>query len=484
MGGLVRSRRSPAPAATFRTPLRDEPFLTSTNISSVVSLSYAVNRPTKSGSNPFFTTSPTSKYDHHLVWTTAVRKRGGPVELFNSVLTSDWNIARLAKAWSPDGVNFSRPIVGSNTADGDTNNSVLLDSGSASVRRVFAWVSYEPSLSTPYLAIGDYAPDGFVAPFTTARRKIWSSPDGITFTVAKDIDQWGNGAGYIPRDASSLTKRSDGTWIAHYQSYPSSERRSVGAITSATSSLSGTWTDQGTLATLTSTSTSVQYYMPKVWREGDVMLMSVCMFNGNNQNSASASGMDDRIYKFELWASAASDGLTWTQLDSHWVDSGSGAGSDDTISGEWDWGCITPCGAPVRVGNNYRFYYCGQPAVHHPYPNSTSGFTTQWKIGSADVGYQRIGQLGGSGEVVLSTVTGTNATTLTINCTGTVKVELLDGSNNVITGYSQTDCETIPSDTYGHTVKWAGVSRTPSSYKAKIYVTSGTVHRVTVYEAP
>lgn len=445
-------------------PTRAEVFADATNIASVSGLTYGVNRPAKYTSNPVLASSPAHQGDHHQVYATAIPDGAGGVTLFNTVFTDDWTRARVARYDSSDGRAFTRPNLGLFTVDGNTNNSVVLDTTSS---KVFGHASYEPSVSaTPYLIVG---PDAEAYPYYPT---IWgaASKNG-PFSVLKRLD-----SPQTNKEPWSLVRRSDGRWLVHYQSFPGGVR-SVGAYLSDTASLTGSWTDQGTI--MTCTDPLVQFYSFAAWRDGDALFAMMNIFNGANQVSASAAGLDDRQYKMRLYTSRASDGLTWTLLDDHWIQAGNTVGSDVLADdGAPDWGCLKIGGAPVHVGNEARLYMSMSKERHHPYPNSTAGFVYQHTIGYAYLPRGRTAQVAGTGYVILRPVRGTKSGRLTINSVGVANVELLSPTTGaVLAGFSQADCDAIPADTFGAVVSWGGRVATPASFTPKIYLTGASAHR-------
>lgn len=471
------------------TVLREEAFVDSSKIESVSGLTYGVNRPAKSASNPVFT-GTASEFDHHVVYVSAIPDPDGSgVWLYPGTHTENWGRGRLALAQSADGITFTKPNLGIHSVDGDTNNNCVIDS----TFKTFPFVTHVPSLvATPYVAVGLEIPvDGSSERYV----KVWVSADGIDFgSPVNSITITG-----LVRDSMSIVRRTDDRWMIYAQTRTGGDVRSVGVWRSDTTDITTTtWTFVNEFM-LTGTSIAYQYYSFGAWIDGEVMYAANCIYDsrGYYQNETYPSpptpvpfvttNTNDRQFKFELWTSRGDDGLTWTRIDADWMWSGANAGALDTTPGEWDYGCLVIGGQMVRVGDDWRYYYGGAREQHHPSPAGPYGTLpqTQREAGFASTGYRRIGELSGTGNVILDPVTSAAGTNLTINSEGTVTVELLDSSTGaVLTGYSSAECDAIPSDTYGHTVTWNGSPATPTAYKPKVYVTSGTVYYVTVEDSP
>lgn len=470
--------------------LREEAFVDSSKIESVSGLTYGVNRPVKSASNPVFT-GTSGEFDHHVVYVSAIPDPDGSgVWLYPGTHTENWGRGRLALAQSADGITFTKPNLGLHTVDGDTNNNCVIDS----TFKTFPFVTYVPSLTaTPYVAVGLEIPvDGSWERYV----KVWVSDDGIDFgSPVNSITITG-----MVRDSMSIVRRTDDKWMIYAQTRTGGDVRSVGVWRSDTTDITTTtWTFVNEFM-LTGTSSAYQYYSFGAWIDGEVMYAANCIYDssGYYQNETYPSPPTpvpfittttaDRQFKFELWTSRGDDGLTWTRIDADWMWSGANAGALDTTPGEWDYGCMVIGGQMVRVGDDWRYYYGGAAEQHHPSPAGPYGTLpwTQREAGFASTGYRRIGKLSGTGSVILDPITAAGSgATVTVNSTGTVTVELLDATTGaVLSGYASADCDAIPSDTVDHTVTWGGASVTPDEFKVKVYVTSGVVHFIEVADAP
>lgn len=471
-----------------------EPFLNSAALETTTgSLTFETNRPTKNPANPVYAGNNTS-YDRHQVYVGGAVV-DGRVHLWPGVWDDNWGLPSTGIAatyiYSDDGDTFTKPNLGLVSYGGNTNNNILLGGGPVNVApnicMAASGASYEPDNDYPYLIHGTH----WTTNLASGTHRIYGAtePDG-PLTLIQNLGAWSQtlersgGGSNVMRDMWSLTRRADDRWLITYQETSAVERRSVGVLLSNETTLNSgtTWVNHGVPTGLQATAIEDQYYSGTAWRDGDALLMVTCMFDGNDYYVypyGTFSGTKDRQWKFELWTSRADDGLTWTKLDEDWMWSGSGI--NDNTPGEWDAGAIKP-GALVRMDDEDRYYYCGSSEVHHPLAGRDN-FVDQHRIGYATLRRNGIGGLTGTGTARTGLVTAAQAAALTINSVGTVEVELLDASNNVITGYAAADCDTIPADTTDHTVTWNGTSVTPDEFKVKLYLTSATVHYLTAEEA-
>lgn len=472
--------------------LREEAFVDSSKIESVSGLTYGVTRPTKHPSNPLLT-GTAGTYQHHVAYTTAVKDpTTGKVMLFYGSKSETWGHGRVSLAMSDDGVIFTKPNLGLFTLDGNTVNNCVLDTAPVSAggtdgMNYFAFVTYHEGVG--YVAVGSEAPMPNPSPGHWYAG-VYTSPDGISWTLACRID-----TNLTTRDAMSIVRRTDGRWIIYMQSRTVANVRSVGYwISDGTDLATTTWTGPVDFM-LTGPSQTYQYYSMHAWRDGEVFYAAMCIYNSNGYFQTPpyfiTTNTDDRQWKFELWTSRADDGLNWTKIDNDWLYSGTDARNAtlDSTPGEWDYGCMIGGGAPVRIDDEWFWYYGGAYEQHHPSPAGPNG-TQPWqqrKAGAALIPYRRLGKLSGTGTVVLDPIAATEPASLTINSVGTVEAELLDAAGSVIAGYARSDCDAIPADTFDHVVTWNGNAPTPDDeFKVKLYLTSATVHYVTVAgaEAP
>lgn len=479
------------------TVLRAEPFADSSQIVTSTGLSYVVNRPTKYGSNPVYAGGNTS-YDRHLVYCggTYVNNR---VEMWAGVWDDNWGLASTSigttYAYASDGVTFTKPNLGLVSYGGNTNNNILAGTGPLNVSPNAAVgaqnMLYEPSNTDyPYLIPVTH---NTTSSASITRRIYGCQYPGGPMTLVNNMGTWAAtvsntsaGTNNV-RDIMGLVRRPDSKWLAAYQEYSNTERRSVGFLLSDQTTLdsSTTWTNYGVPTGLLATQPYDQYYYAHPWRYGDTIMLAVLLFSGGSSGSLSDyyyvydygtfSGTNDRQWKFELWTSRATDGVSsWTKLDEDWLWAGSGI--NDNTPGEWDAGAIKP-GAWLRYGNEHRYYYCGSSEVHHPL-NGRDNFVDQHRIGYATLGYRRLTGMSGTGSVTLSTVSAPTGGRLRVTGSNISNVALLDSSSGALAAYATAD--TIPSSATDHVVTWNGSPGVPASFRAKVTVASGEVNFVEV----
>lgn len=489
MAGLRRSGVS----RTSSTVLRAEPFADSSQIVTSTGLSYVVNRPTKYASNPVYAGTDMS-YDRHLVYCggTYVNNR---VEMFTGVWDDNWGLANTSigttYAYSSDGVSFTKPNLGLVSYGGNSNNNILIGTGALNSSPNNAVglqnLLYEPTNTDyPWLFPVTHNTTSSAA---ITRRIYGMAKPGDAPTLVNNMGTWAatvsntaSGSNNV-RDIMGLVRRPDNKWLAAYQEYTNTERRSVGFLLSDQTTLntSTTWTNYGVPTGLLATQPYDQYYYAYPFRYGDTIMLAVLLFSGGSSGSLSDyyyvydygtfSGTNDRQWKFELWTSRATDGVSsWTKLDEDWLWAGSGTG--DNTPGEWDAGAIKP-GAWVKYGTENRFYYCGSSEVHHPLLGRDN-FVDQHRVGYATMGYRTLTGMSGTGSVTMSTVSAPTGGSLRVTGTNITNVALLDGSSGALSAYATAD--TIPSSATDHVVTWNKSSGLPASFRVKVTLTSGEVN--------
>lgn len=450
--------------------LREEAFLDTAKIEATTGVTYGVTRPTKSASNPIW---PTLASDGSLpdwgVGYSSARVNGATTELFTTCFDSpSVNTVHLGTPQTTDGVTITRPSRGITTFNGNTGNNLVSPTG---LTRNQYRVAYDETTSLyvltvyvdtgPWLAIDIYTA---AAPLTAG----WGS------RVKRLTNPFGTG--YC--EPMAFWRRTDGRAVIYAQgvttghaSYGGLRRHVAMLLGPSDGSLTGTWTSQGNI--LTAASDSVQYYHSGAWVDGELVYVPVGIFNGDAAGPPTIgtfNGTVNRIHKVSLYTARADDGTTLTLADADWL-------SSTGTYGAWDGGEIIGGNNVAEVADEWRYYFGGDGNTHHQSPESIR------LMGLATVGRRRVGKITGTGTARTTLITAASAGELTINSTGTVEVELLDASNNVITGYARADCDAIPSDTFDHTVTWDGSRVAPDEFKVKLYLTSGTVYHLTAEEA-
>lgn len=461
--------------------LREEAFLDTLKIETASGVTYGVTRPTKYASNPIWPTlSGAGTVPDWGVGYITTRVNGSTTELFTTCFDGpNINTVHLGSPTTTDGVTISRPSRGLITFAGNTSNNLITPGG---YTRNQYRVTWDATTST-YVCFA-YTNDGSnyyidlfqaASPQTTgwgARVKRITAPLGAGVATANACEPM------------ALFRRADGRWFMYIQTAQpgtadyGGSRRHLGALLGPSDNgLTGTWASIGALSYNSiklSPDGANQYYHAGGWIDGELVYVPIGIFDGS---AAPPSGHSlaawpvNCINRVALYVGRASDPTTLTLADDSWL-SATGSASD------FDGGEVIGANNIAEVGNEWRYYYGADQDTHHQTPELTR------LMGLATVGRRRVGKVSGTGNVILTPVAAsTNSTHVTINSTGTVKVELLHPTTGaVLTGYSSSDCDAIPSDTYGQLVTWGGSPRTPAAYKARLLVTSGTVHYVTIEE--
>lgn len=448
--------------------LREEAFLDTLKLEAVTGVTYGVTRPTKSASNPIWPTLPTdgSVPDWGIGYS-SVRQNGATTEIFTTCFDSPLvNTVHLGSPETTDGVTLTRPSRGLVTFNGNTNNNLISPAGLTRNQYRVAWDATTAAyVLTVYMVVGaDLCIDIYTA--TAPKTAGWGT------RVKRLTNPFGTG--YC--EPMAFWRRSDGRPVIYCQgittghaSYGGFRRHVAMLLGPSDGSLTGTWTSQGNI--LTAPSDSVQYYHSGAWVDGELVYVPVGIFDGTNNVPAigTFNGTNNRVHKVSLYTARADSGTTLTLADADWL-------SSTGVYGAWDGGEIFGGNNVAEVGDEWRYYFDGDGNTHHQSPESTRLF------GLATVGRRRVGKITGTGSARTSLITAATAGQVTLNSTGTVEAELLDASNNVITGYARTDCDAIPADTFGHTVTWNGAQGTPAAFKVKLYLTSATVYYLTAEE--
>ena len=100
----------------------------------------------------------------------------------------------------------------------------------------------------------------------------------------------------------------------------------------------------------------------------------------------------------------------------------------------------------LKMGNEWRYYYTGTKYLH----NSLSVPSNRY-LGLSTIGYERIGQVSGTGTITTNLLAATDDPDLHVNAGasgGTLRIALLDSSGSVLPGYSESDFDPIVTDTY------------------------------------
>lgn len=458
--------------------LREEAFLLTSNIESISGLSYGVNRPAKSGSNPIWPSlSGSGSVPDWGVGYISTRVNGATTELFTTCFDGpNINTVHLGSPETTDGTTITRPTRGLITFNGNTTNNLITPGGYTRNQFRVTW----DSVTSKYKCFAywnngsNFYIDLFEA--TSPQTTGWGS---YVQRISAPL-----GAGVASAQAcepTALFRRADGRWCLYIQTsqggtadYQGARRHLGMLLGPSDNTLVGTWTSVGAGANneiLTSPSGSEQYYHSGGWVDGDLVYVPIGIFDGSAAppGGHAFSGTVNRIHKVQLFVGRASDPTTLTLADGSWL-------SSTGVEGAWEGGEIIGANNVAEVGNEWRYYYAGDADTHHQSPELSR------LMGVASIGRRQIGRVTGTGSVTLAAITpgasgGMSVTVIAES--GTVKLELLNSSTGaVLTGYSQTDCDAITADGTEQTVTWRGSHVAPADAKIKAYVTSGELNYV------
>jgi hypothetical protein len=419
---------------------RTELFVDTVKVESTSGVSVTVNKPTKSGSNPVFGTG-SETYDRDKNYASVI-KVGSTFKMWYAGLADDFGSTGdlfVCYATSSDGITWAKGNLGLVTYDGDTNNTIILDAPAFNPSVVY---NPDGDADKQYIMSTEKETGG-----SGTSAFIYKSADGITFTQVQELIKFGTGS-YEAKDVVLLDS---GIWRAYYHVNPGT--RSVGLIESESSDITGTWHDSGgALNGLEAVSGTDQEYG-----------FGVHLHHGNwfgfggNYNSTSE--------QIHLDLHFSRDGVTWSEISDQWIPLGSG--------GSWDDEMVLQGKNLVHHNNDWYYFYSGFAANHAASPPRDS------RIGLATIGYERIGSIGTTGNLVTDPIMP--AADLHVNTDasgGTLKVELLNANDDsVLDGFSQDDFDTISSDTFDTTAQWGGIGiPINKEVKIKFYLSSATLY--------
>ena len=422
--------------------INTEEFLDTTNIASSSGVSFGVNEPTKSPSNPIFG-SPLWTWDNQVEFNTVLQLAANDFRLWYSTYNVVENFLGNSYATSNDGLNWVKPILGQvqyPATGGDTNNNLMIGNGYYGNA-----VSYDPAPANPNQRFVETMDS--LLPGESNSVSIFTSSDGTNWSLVQTLDTSGAKEGY------SIVKRPDGRWLLYYEYHHgafsnefngSGPLRNIGVYLSDTTSLDGSWTDQGIVIAGVPEN---QKYDIGVKYEGGLYYGFVMQFNEQSL----------RIDAIQLYISR--DGLNWTLKDPNWL-------PNSSTVGDWDYGMETTGENLVTVGNTWRYYYSADSELH-------DGSDGIGRLGYATVGYQRIGQISGTGNVITTAITtpSDEVSTLDLNAdasAGTLSCELLSTGGSVLSGYSESNFAPITTNTYDAVATWGGSQLLPMGLSFKV----------------
>lgn len=419
---------------------RVEQFLDEDHIESYSGISFSVNRPTKPATFCFGTSDYT--WDRNVLIGQILKVGADDIRLWytgtdSSVVTSS------CYATSTDGDSFTKPNLGIVSYGGNTNNNI------------FKTPEYSPSVQYDSKNGGYYVIKIDVTP-GISYTQLRESFDGYTLQpIIRTLNTTGDEEGY------AIIKFNN-AWLSYYhvfEDYPTSlDLRSIGVYLSDTDMPGGTYTNQGLI--LHYNSIDDQKYSVTATVDNDIIFLFVDRFNKTS----------DRVEAIELYISR--DGINLTLKDANWMV----AGSEET---DWDYGMIFGYQL-IQMDNVWRFYYSGSLNPHAgPFPRES-------RLAYATIGYRRIGQVATTGDITTTLLPKYHGD-LFVNCNATggyLKAELLDSSDNVISGYAQADFNSITSDTYSTECTWNGRSILKNQdVKIKFYLSNAYLYSYEVEPA-
>lgn len=407
-------------------------------IDSSSGVTFEVNRPTKSIDNPIFPIGVNNDtWDHdknyccvskigslYYMWYSGVWYSGGVVKFY------------MCLATSTDGITWVKPTDGM-AIDGFTNTNIILAQGAFDM-----CVVYNPdgSVDERYVMTLEQRP-GDTHPDMTYIYKCSDATisSGITLVSVKNLDK----AGSIYSEPKCIIKRPDGRWLAYYTYGHSSQDRELGCWLSDSTDISGSWTDLGSV--ITTPNQDDQKYN-----------IGVSYMNGIYYGFVSNYNKTTEQIFIDLYISR--DGISWTKKSSQWIPLG--------IAGAWDDQMIMASTSMINEGANWNYYFNGYAENH------AHSLYRDARIGMATIKYERIGQASGIGNIITTSFTPTDILTINASCyEGMLKVELLDSSDSIISGYSKEDMDAISGDNISVEITWGGQSiPTDTELKIKFYL--------------
>lgn len=191
-----------------------------------------------------------------------------------------------------------------------------------------------------------------------------------------------------------------------------------------------------------------------------IMLGFFTVWQGPENDVCAAN---NEIKRNQIMLGYSRDGYSWFREDMnpfHPVNETTGA---------WNYGNLqSVTGAPLVVGDKLYFYLSGRKLVGNQEVTST-GLATLRRDGFAS--------MKGTGEMLTPTVKFTGEHFfINAQINGTLKVELLDTNNRIISGFSKENCKTVTGNHIKSKVKWNNTSLASiqeKQIKIKFYVEDG-----------
>lgn len=414
-------------------------FLDTALIETNNSLTYAVNAPTKYVSNPLL--NDNGSYDSFFNSVHVIDDGSGTLKMYGD----NWSDETPQKLYttyrtSTDGLAWAKPNLGLISYGGNTNNNILL---AANV-----------GIPAPFYNAGGAAGQQYILGIGLAGTnvlRIYGASNGIAFSQLNDFTGRYGSADF--QSLSGICKDpTTGRWLVWPQNNYS-DLRGTSTFVSDSSDITGTF--QGGRITNASPDAQHEVYAVCVNYHDGLYLGFVPTYNGST----------DKQIGISLHVSR--DGYKWTQKkDESWL---------PIVNATWESGTIYSGDGLIHIGNEWWFYYVGSTSLEHTSP-VVAGY-----IGLAKIGYQRLGQVSGTGDITTQVMTTGPSYALVLNANGTggsVKAEVLDDTGAVIPGYSKDSMDNaITGDTYATTVTWGGLGLPATKrIKLKFYLTSAILY--------
>lgn len=425
-------------------------FLDTVNVRAYSGVTFAIQTPVKydAGTPDYIFGGPADTWDVGKAYVTVLTSADWPSETKYRMWYScfDGTDFNSCYSYSADGLTFTRPNLGLVTYGGNTNNNIFcFDNVDA----------YGGSLTA---IIYDDATDVYIALRGTKNNGGWTTCNEI-FTAALPYGPWtlvktlpttypaaANGIGH----GMGLVKRADGSYLEYYQHWNNAAGvRSIGAYLSSTTDLAGSWSDLGIVQA--GVGQNDQRHSTTV-----TLMDGLCLHLTDNYD-------DSPLSSGPLILAISRDGQTISEKDADWLPMGASGAWDDALMFK---GCF------LRFSDEWWIYYCGAPTNSIPYNAN---------VGLAKIGFERIGGATGTGTVEMQAITPASGDKLYVNCDasgGSVKVEVLSATTGLpVTGYAESNFDTLTSDTYNTEATWGGLSLpTGSAIRLKFVLVAATLY--------
>jgi len=407
---------------------------------------------------------------------TPISKRRGP---------GTWNHdRRLTYLESRDGVQWQRPKLSFVSWKGHAQTNILMD-----IWVSYASVSVNPGKPWPYemflfcdpgYGFGSGRVPGLALPQGKQQH-----PYGLYRFQSKDGKNWQAVEGPISlstADSCFIYRDGDGGYVAFHKTelpaFPGGLTpfdiadggvRLIGRRTSVDGS---SWSDPTRLV------------MTPDWRDpADTQFMELCPVKVPGGFVATLTVYHNHTQRIDLQWAASRDGIQWWRPDRR-------SALPNPPLGDYGGGMIWPMRAPVVAGPDLHVYYSGNESLHGDLFNSSGAGPRRLRARGEVLSRQssslpnygalcratwKVNRLWALAPAIGGPYAGTATTRrrelakkiLKVNVTtrsgGELRVELLDASGKVISGYSRNDCKPIRGDHDAAVVSWGNARTAPDS---------------------